>query len=1080
MNKKFLSAILFGALMVTSTGTFVSCKDYDDDIDSLQGQVDTNVSAIDALKSQLSSLQTAGDAAKAEAAAAKTAAEAAKKAGDEALAAAKEAEAAVAQAKADAIAEAANQVAALKAIVEANKLSQDQLQTLIATVSGKVEAIDADINELKGLVTTEDGKTLADIAAVVADLEEQVAALQAGGVASEEITGLIESLQGQLNTVTGSVWTLIEDVDVIMTAIAGNQENVDDAIADLNQRLANSYGELDELWAEINGEGANSIRTQMGQLANLINELQVQYNTLSVLVAPQLGSLTFIPYEIIDGVEGLTYGSFSYKALTLKKVDSAEENAEAAKNATVVNPTVYAYYHVSPKGIAIDSIKNKLAFTLVKDASYVTSRAASSDDFAMTPEYESYDTEKGILKVKVNITGTAATAEKMTLFALQADQVTSDYATVLKKDMADLAIADPSAEAKKKGAPEVTVNNTKFYEEHYRTLINTENEALAFNKLAAWDSNDEASCDTSFVYTDKLNLLGVVEAHEMATVDGCAYTVADLAKLGFKFNFEIVKNYKKGTPATNQEDFVKFSNEAKTEIVAALYDEELGEKDGFRAAIGRTPIIRVTLVDENNNNAIVKVAYIKVLITDKDAAPATNYGITLTVPNFGFTCDKDSTNAVTVKEINIKIYEELGLSFEQFTEKYPTFEDIKTADYEDLKAIKEVGTVESSKNANNPESNVVMWTIKNADLWTNAGKTVKNVVRYWDENKVNYVQFVLESTIDGIEKAYNITKADFINEYWNAEKTYTKFNVAVPSSTTDENPANCTFVNNLNSPFTTWAANSTEGTPGILKLNKDVKDIEFFFCEEVADIKKIGDINVIFSISEDGLTLYGKKKAADTPVVIATINNEDATWGNVVSYSKTEDLAKELLNTGAMYTYIGAKGYVCGQSAKEVSITFDGKDHFQANFIRPVNIAETSADNFIDGVDVGEKGSFIRLEDLIAPYDWRGRDFADYDHYWGYYGPFEITVDTASAECDLNGVRQAVPKTVELIPDYTSTSMGDGKDKKESDYGFLKYKNNGTNVSAFNIYVKVDVKYGWGVIKTGFIKVPVASTIAAE
>ena len=34
MNKKFLSAILFGALMVSSTGTFVSCKDYDDDIDN--------------------------------------------------------------------------------------------------------------------------------------------------------------------------------------------------------------------------------------------------------------------------------------------------------------------------------------------------------------------------------------------------------------------------------------------------------------------------------------------------------------------------------------------------------------------------------------------------------------------------------------------------------------------------------------------------------------------------------------------------------------------------------------------------------------------------------------------------------------------------------------------------------------------------------------------------------------------------------------------------------------------------------------------------------------------------------------
>ena len=42
MNKKFLSAILFGALMAGSTSTFVSCKDYDDDIDGLQEQIDAN------------------------------------------------------------------------------------------------------------------------------------------------------------------------------------------------------------------------------------------------------------------------------------------------------------------------------------------------------------------------------------------------------------------------------------------------------------------------------------------------------------------------------------------------------------------------------------------------------------------------------------------------------------------------------------------------------------------------------------------------------------------------------------------------------------------------------------------------------------------------------------------------------------------------------------------------------------------------------------------------------------------------------------------------------------------------------
>lgn len=40
MRKKYLSALLFGALFVASTATFTSCKDYDDEINDLQGQVD--------------------------------------------------------------------------------------------------------------------------------------------------------------------------------------------------------------------------------------------------------------------------------------------------------------------------------------------------------------------------------------------------------------------------------------------------------------------------------------------------------------------------------------------------------------------------------------------------------------------------------------------------------------------------------------------------------------------------------------------------------------------------------------------------------------------------------------------------------------------------------------------------------------------------------------------------------------------------------------------------------------------------------------------------------------------------------
>ena len=53
MNKKFLSAVLFGALMVTSTGTFVSCKDYDDDIDAINKELTDIKSAIDALQAKV-------------------------------------------------------------------------------------------------------------------------------------------------------------------------------------------------------------------------------------------------------------------------------------------------------------------------------------------------------------------------------------------------------------------------------------------------------------------------------------------------------------------------------------------------------------------------------------------------------------------------------------------------------------------------------------------------------------------------------------------------------------------------------------------------------------------------------------------------------------------------------------------------------------------------------------------------------------------------------------------------------------------------------------------------------------------
>ena len=58
MNKKFLNAVLFGALIASSAGTFTSCKDYDDDIKSLQEQIDKSGSTVGDLQTQLTTLKS--------------------------------------------------------------------------------------------------------------------------------------------------------------------------------------------------------------------------------------------------------------------------------------------------------------------------------------------------------------------------------------------------------------------------------------------------------------------------------------------------------------------------------------------------------------------------------------------------------------------------------------------------------------------------------------------------------------------------------------------------------------------------------------------------------------------------------------------------------------------------------------------------------------------------------------------------------------------------------------------------------------------------------------------------------------
>ena len=56
MRKKYLSALLFGALLFASAGTFTSCKDYDDDINNLQEQINAVASDLNDLKTKVEAM----------------------------------------------------------------------------------------------------------------------------------------------------------------------------------------------------------------------------------------------------------------------------------------------------------------------------------------------------------------------------------------------------------------------------------------------------------------------------------------------------------------------------------------------------------------------------------------------------------------------------------------------------------------------------------------------------------------------------------------------------------------------------------------------------------------------------------------------------------------------------------------------------------------------------------------------------------------------------------------------------------------------------------------------------------------
>ena len=356
MKRKYLSALLMGTLTVASMSTFTSCKDYDDDISNLQGQIDKLATAdqlsqkvaelqalISSNKSDITSLQaelakkTTLDEVKAVLAdyATKQYVDAADKTLQDAIDALKTGD--IAKLKEDVV---KAQAAADKAAADAEKANAEIVETLktLATKTELKDAADAAqkaiealesknaeelkkaqdaINEtLKSYATksdVEDGdkKTLESLASTIKNASDALALantnkqaiadaldiLGKGYSKENTVAAAIEAIKGQIGTPNKELGTLDSRLGAIESVLNGVKD--DDTKLGLATKVTNIETQLKDI---------------IGQYSTMVTDVQL----FEFALPNRTGfdrTLNFAQVEELDNVfpaEGVADGKFTF------------------------------------------------------------------------------------------------------------------------------------------------------------------------------------------------------------------------------------------------------------------------------------------------------------------------------------------------------------------------------------------------------------------------------------------------------------------------------------------------------------------------------------------------------------------------------------------------------------------------------------------------------------------------------------------------------------------------------------------------------------------------------------------------
>ena len=353
MKRKLFNAALFAAVVVAApVGTFVSCADYDSDIENLQGQV-TDLQTLlnqkeQALNDKIAALEAQDKAL-----------EAAYKAADEAL-------------KNQLAQQIADLNTSLSADIEAVKLDlEGQIAACKAECAAQRALLQAEIDSLKGRVTTAEGKIAtaegnitqlfaADVVlqqgidaanSAIAALKTRVETLESG---LTEVNGKVSTLEGKVAALEADNTTNKADIAALKTDVAKLKTDVtklqsdvtklNEEIGKVRQEFAAAdaalkteiEGKLSALWTQVNAN-KDAIAAEVANRETAVSELKGVVDANKQAFETAVGELKSKDTELASSISTLSSNFDSYKDLTNAEIDSLKARMAAVEGQVSVN-----------------------------------------------------------------------------------------------------------------------------------------------------------------------------------------------------------------------------------------------------------------------------------------------------------------------------------------------------------------------------------------------------------------------------------------------------------------------------------------------------------------------------------------------------------------------------------------------------------------------------------------------------------------------------------------------------------------------------------------------------------------------